>query len=565
MKNILLYLSIVLAILAAGCTTFEVEDSLTLPDPPAVKISNINAESESISFNVSPAGEAGFYAWVVVKGEKPNTDLKPMSVLQKTAAGVANGIADYSKTRDTHVVVEDLTPYTVYQIYAVVASVDGVVSEVKNASIRTKDDGDKPAPSKVGIKDTTVTITFHEPIQRGTGKVYVSYFAKNTLSGAKPLVVDPGYEKFNPQDIQVDEENLSVSGNSLVVQLPSAPAGAYASITYEVNAVRDLEGNGSKAFEQKADTLVKGAPSGGITVRLATTTWALQSEFEEINPDTLVSFSDWKNLKVIALPEEGITAAKKLAKVPTFVFKEPGKFTTVDVKKWGLVEGIPSFYLPEAPAFGATVDLNIPADAFEDVYGNTSEELSIKDNYLYSYGYTLDAILGTWQIHGISASSGAAIAPETVIIAVDPDSDDEFGVIIKGMGKNITGVEVAPVSAVLDPVFGTLTVPDWQLLVEGWQHPNPTVPKSDFLFATYNSPAIVFSVSSPGNITGANDVWGYGLADDDGNWLGAVRWYDPSTTWKRISMETAAIPLAAPSSVVSDEVPLLKTGRTFNR
>jgi hypothetical protein len=488
-----------------------------------------------------------------------------MSVLQKTAAGVANGIADYSKTRDTHVVVEDLTPYTVYQIYAVVASVDGVVSEVKNASIRTKDDGDKPAPSKVGIKDTTVTITFHEPIQRGTGKVYVSYFAKNTLSGAKPLVVDPGYEKFNPQDIQVDEENLSVSGNSLVVQLPSAPAGAYASITYEVNAVRDLEGNGSKAFEQKADTLVKGAPSGGITVRLATTTWALQSEFEEINPDTLVSFSDWKNLKVIALPEEGITAAKKLAKVPTFVYKEPGKFTTVDVKKWGLVEGIPSFYLPEAPAFGATVDLNIPADAFEDVYGNTSEELSIKDNYLYSYGYTLDAILGTWQIHGISASSGAAIAPETVIIAVDPDSDDEFGVIIKGMGKNITGVEVAPVSAVLDPVFGTLTVPDWQLLVEGWQHPNPTVPKSDFLFATYNSPAIVFSVSSPGNITGANDVWGYGLADDDGNWLGAVRWYDPSTTWKRISMETAAIPLAAPSSVVSDEVPLLKTGRTFNR
>lgn len=45
-------------------------------------------------------------------------------------------------------------------------------------------------------------------------------------------------------------------------------------------------------------------------MRLATTTWALQSEFEEINPDTLVSFSDWKNLKVIALPEEGITAPK---------------------------------------------------------------------------------------------------------------------------------------------------------------------------------------------------------------------------------------------------------------
>jgi len=29
---------------------------------------------------------------------------------------------------------------------------------------------------------------------------------------------------------------------------------------------------------------------------VATTTWSLQSEFEVINPDTLVSFSDWEEL-----------------------------------------------------------------------------------------------------------------------------------------------------------------------------------------------------------------------------------------------------------------------------
>ena len=99
MKNILLYLSIVVAIFATGCTTFEKEDSLTLPDPPAVNISNINAQSEAISFNVSPAGTAGYYAWLVVEGEKIDATLKALSVLQQTASGVANGIANTLRPR----------------------------------------------------------------------------------------------------------------------------------------------------------------------------------------------------------------------------------------------------------------------------------------------------------------------------------------------------------------------------------------------------------------------------------------------------------------------------------
>lgn len=566
MKNILLYLSIVVAIFATGCTTFEKEDSLTLPDPPAVNISNINAQSEAISFNVSPAGTAGYYAWLVVEGEKIDATLKALSVLQQTASGVANGIAKYSETPDSHVVVEDLTPYTVYQIYAVVASEDGVVSEVKNASIRTLDDGDKPTLDEVAIEDTTVTITFHEPLQRGRGRVYVSYFAKNTVSGSKPLVVEPGFEEFNPQDIEVDEENLSVSGNTLVVQLPSAPAGAYASITYEADVVRDLEGNKSNAFEQKADTLVKGAPSGGITVRVATTTWSLQSEFEVINPDTLVSFSDWEELIVTALPDSGITVKKKGDEVPAFVYKEPGKFLTVDVKKWGLLEGIPSFFLPEAPAFGATVDLNIPAEAFEDVYGNTNEELLIEDNYLHSYGYTLDDITGTWQINGNSGFYGSAFPTETVVITEDPDSEDEFGVIITGFGKIFTGVDVTPISAIFDPVFGTLTIPHFQLLAEDVMievEEGVEVPL-DVYFVTYNEEPVVFAVPSPGIITAASDFWGYGVADGD-EFLGYLDLYRKGSTWERVSMETAASPLAAPNSVVRDEVPLLKTVKKINR
>ena len=125
----------------------------------AVNISNINAQARLSPLTCHPLAR-GYYAWLVVEGEKIDATLKALSVLQQTASGVANGIAKYSETPDSHVVVEDLTPYTVYQIYAVVASEDGVVSEVKNASIRTLDDGDKPTLDEVAIEDTTVTITF---------------------------------------------------------------------------------------------------------------------------------------------------------------------------------------------------------------------------------------------------------------------------------------------------------------------------------------------------------------------------------------------------------------------
>jgi len=87
------------------------------------------------------------------------------------------------------------------------------------------------------------------------------------------------------------------------------------------------------------------------------------------------------------------------------------------------------------------------------VYGNTNEELLIEDNYLHSYGYTLDDITGTWQINGNSGFYGSAFPTETVVITEDPDSEDEFGVIITGFGKIFTGVDVTPISAIFDPCF----------------------------------------------------------------------------------------------------------------
>ncbi|MDR0865399.1 MAG: hypothetical protein LBO74_10785 [Candidatus Symbiothrix sp.] len=552
MKKYLAYITVCAAIFAVGCTDFGEENQLTLPDAPLVAISNVVAEEagNSITFTVAPAGTAGYYSWVVVESELTDSTISADRVLKLLEAGKANGLINYADKQSATITVENLTPFTVYQIYAVAASPDGVVSAVQNTHIRTLDDGSKPTPEAVAVADTTVTLTFHEPLRLGSGKVFVSYFAKNTLSGANPLVVAPGYEDYNPQNIVIQASALSINGNALVIKLPAAPAGAYASITYEAGAVTDLQGNLSSAFTAKADTLVNGAPARGITVHLANKTWALHSEFEELNPDTVATFAEWEDLIIPAYPDEGIAVAKKVATiVPTVIYHEPGKTTIVEVTSWGRVSGIPAFLLPEEPARGATVDLVVPAGAYEDVYGNTSKALTVEGNYLYSYGYTLADIVGTYDIAVTSYWDGP-LTEAGIVIEKAADSDT---LLVKNLLD--TGTEI---KAVFDPVAGLLILDDEQLLLADVNFGASGTGDIYFVNADASAP-VVFKVPVAGTITSPAQMWGY--------YIDPLGWYDVYTesVWTRTSTDTSAAPASLRASkVIQTKIHTLKDSRKFS-
>lgn len=525
MKKFIAYLAVCVAIAFTSCTDFGDENQLTLPPAPTAEISGVTPASETVTFKVAPSGPAGYYAWLIVESATVDSTLQATNILKQTANGLAKGIVEYSKKSDTTVVVKDLTPYTVYQIYAVASSSDGVVSAIKNVSFRTLDDGGKPTPTAVSVTDTIVTITFHEPLQKGNGNVYVSYFAKNTVSGHKPLKVAPGYESYNPQDILVNANSISVDGTKLIVKLPNAPAGAYASVTYDAGAVLDLEGNGSSAYTQKADTLINGVPSRGLTVHLANKTWKLHSEFEEINPDTVEAFSDWEEKLLFAFADEGTIIRKAVAtKTPTVVYNQPGRKSTLDVKDWGILSNAAAFYLPEEPPFGATIDLNVPAGAFEDIYGNTNESLAVEGNYLYSYGYDYDDVTGTYDVDLTSYFDGALPTESGIIIEKDPDSDDLLIKNLLSLGTVIKGT--------FDPVRGTISLEDSQLLMENVEFSSGI---SNILFVDAEGYGpVIFKVPAPGLIT-SSQMWGYYLEQID-------VWYDAFTasTWTRTSTSTSA-------------------------
>lgn len=547
MKKLIIYLSVFVAIIATSCTDFGEENQLTLPSAPSVEISSITAESQSITFTLAPSGTAGYYSYLVVESAESDSTLQADQILKQTASGKAKGLINYEEESTKTIVISDLTPYTVYQIYAVASSTDGVVSEITNKNIRTKDDGGLPSPASVSLADSTVTITFGEPIQSGTGKLYVSYFAKNTLSGSKPLVIKPGFEEFNPQDIEVDRERLTVSGRTLKVKLPAAPAGAYASITYDAGVVLDLEGNASNAYIRKADTLINGAPSRGLTVRLATEQWSLRSEFEDVKPDTLVSFTDWSNLEIFALPEAGTTVSKRISsKTPTVNYKEVNKNTTVNVTEWGVANGLPLFYLPEEPNFGSILDLSIPEGAFEDVYGNVNNALMIKDNYLYSYGYDFEDVVGTYDIDVVSNWDGA-LTETGIVIEKDVDSDT---LLIKNLLSPGTVIKGA-----FDPTFGTITVEDWQLLRKDVNFGDNGL--RNIMFVNYeDGVSVVFKVPTPGIIT-TDMNWGY--------YIDGLGWWDLylSSTWTRTSTSTE--PSGVPSSVDNNFMQTFKEERRADR
>lgn len=526
MKKFIAYLAVCVAIAFTSCTDFGDENQLTLPPAPTAEISGVTPASETVTFKVAPSGPAGYYAWLIVESATVDSTLQATNILKQTANGLAKGIVEYSKKSDTTVVVKDLTPYTVYQIYAVASSSDGVVSAIKNVSFRTLDDGGKPTPTAVSVTDTIVTITFHEPLQKGNGNVYVSYFAKNTVSGHKPLKVAPGYESYNPQDILVNANSISVDGTKLIVKLPNAPAGAYASVTYDAGAVLDLEGNGSSAYTQKADTLINGVPSRGLTVHLANKTWKLHSEFEEINPDTVEAFSDWEEKLLFAFADEGTIIRKAVAtKTPTVVYNQPGRKSTLDVKDWGILSNAAAFYLPEEPPFGATIDLNVPAGAFEDIYGNTNESLAVEGNYLYSYGYDYDDVTGTYDVDLTSYFDGALPTESGIIIEKDPDSDDLLIKNLLSLGTVIKGT--------FDPVRGTISLEDSQLLMENVEFSSGI---SNILFVDAEGYGpVIFKVPAPGLIT-SSQMWGYYLEQFNNGWYDAFT----ASTWTRTSTSTSA-------------------------
>lgn len=508
MKKILTLISI--AALAAGCEANFVPEqhSTAVVSPSDVVITTSAVGDNSFTFTLSTEGEAAYFSYLVDKSETSVAEsLDPETLYSVGYESVAQGTVKWTAEKPAATVtVGDLEPYSTYQIYAVVGSVEGVPGSIAVASVSTSD---KAAPEFVESayeENNTVAAAFSESI---------------VLSSADSKTVTVKYYALNSDEILAGTEMGTVDGTVTAVQdniatitFEGVPAGAFYTVDIPAGMFKDAAGNTTAAVTS-ALQLVYDPSSGysieseGISGQMAPAAFTLGA-FEQD------AVSDWETPIIVEWGSDypcGYTDETN----GTAVYASSGKtvtYTLASNTDFGYLEGYGVvIVLPEEPARGDIVTLTIPADTFEDLYGNTNTEWTAE--FVYAYGYSLDDVLGTYQLFGTSVIDYNDLN-STMTIA---ESDDET----KGnvMITSFAGYDCSPaIYGTFDVDKGTVTFGAFQKFSEKQDvvlSPELTLDVDLRLTAAYveggyinpdTETPVVFTMTQVGTLVNENDYMG---------------------------------------------------------
>lgn len=435
MKKILTLISI--AALAAGCEANFVPEqhSTAVVSPSDVVITTSAVGDNSFTFTMSTEGEAAYFSYLVDKSETSVAEsLDPETLYSVGYESVAQGTVKWTAEKPAATVtVGDLEPYSTYQIYAVVGSVEGVPGSIAVASVSTSD---KAAPEFVesACEENTVAAAFSESIVLSSADsktVTVKYYARNSeeiLAGTEMGTVDGTV--------------TAVQDNIAMINFEGVPAGAFYTVDIPAGMFKDAAGNTTAAVTS-ALQLVYDPSAGfsieseGISGQMAPAAFTLGAFEQDVVSDWETPIMvDWGSDYPYGYIDEtnGTAVYASSGKTVTYTLASNNDFRYLE--GYGVV-----ISLPEEPSRGDVVTLTIPAETFEDLYGNTNAEWTAE--FVYAYGYSLDDVLGTYSLSGTSAFGED---PLTGTMSIEESDDDTKGNV---MITSFAGLECTP------PIYGT--------------------------------------------------------------------------------------------------------------
>lgn len=482
MKKIVFFaLSVVL--FTAACTKFEEETAPNFASrvaaPSIEKVADAQHNSDSsFTVKITAAADNNYYTYAIIKGEKSSLDAetlleggyeKSAVVLKKVVDGSEVEIplsACYkaSDKKDITVLAEGLAPNTIYTVYAVGCDNMGIVSNVEALEIKTSD---KIAPtvrynnkwnfSAANLEEKgIITLTFDDPISLSksamsmNAKFYASYIAANQTH--VDSYGDDECDVIFKEIIPV--ENISASGNTVSVKVPSYIPGAAVLISFDAGVVVNGTGLPNDTQSYGGMYYYNGKPTTyGVTGRYATKSWKFTRPIikdEEGNDvrmpaDTLLYFSDWQELIATAVPEalpgadyaDNYLIPVEGAAAPTITYTDSkNRQVSYPASAYGCISDTEfGVMLNEQPNYGSYVMFSIPEGSVEDLWGNANEAFDTSSadeegnvqngNYFFSYGYDLNELYGTYTFTGVSYYN--VPFSETVIITPrKPFSDPEY-------------------------------------------------------------------------------------------------------------------------------------------
>lgn len=438
MKRILTYLTIMAAVVS--CDLYGGPEASAPADKAAgIDISFSEVTDYSFKVTLTPQGESAYYSYLVDDSETTET-LNAGNLYAVKYTSVAQGTVKWtSASPSVTITVNDLSPNTTYQVYAVAGSPMGIPGEVVVKSIHTSDGG-APVLTDYDWEDNTVALVFSEDMAYAGGTITAKYYAYNS---------DEMFDGEHIGTITASADDIAVEGNVAFVSFSGFPAGAFYAVDYPAGTFKDLAGNACAAIsstmslDEDWEIVAKGVCCRAETADFTLGELEIESLAEYTTP-ILVDFGSEYGY--------GYTDKKKTGSA---VYSHNGKTTNLTLTA-GTDFGYISQYggvvilLPEEPERGDVVKISIPAQTFEDYYGNYNE--AWEGSFVYSYGYTMDDILGTYSGQLETVFSNGDDWTGRIVIS-ESDDEEAGNVMINGLCDM-----PAPLYATFDPDAGTLTV-----------------------------------------------------------------------------------------------------------
>ena len=470
------FLSLIAVAAVVGCTKFVDEDSIPVVNPTAPTITVGAVEDTGFSATVTAQAGTGFYSYAVLAGAPKELD--PTTLFKVgVKSTLVSGTVDYAKATSKTITLTDLARNAVYTVYAVAASEQGTVGEVVSQRITTSD-GQVPSPTGASFANGVFTLTLSEAVNYTGKDATANYYAVNTPSGAEFDIM---------QNIPVGSVPVKVaaSGSKATFTLEEAvPNGAYIAVSYPEGTFEDAVGNPCPAMNSGFYTNASGKlASAGLTARQPVVDFDLSIYGDEEGLGVTM-VSDLMSPIWIDVPEDyihfkAVTPTNGGGDGYSIVYEGEGESHTY-TKAGPYDYGWNSRYncalcYPNAmsgrpdPVPGQTLTITIPSGFLTDIYGNTNNVFVIGP-FLYSYGYDLEDVYGTYKLVADTQYAGA-YEHEGIIIAPAPEGDEDYegmDVIIYNLFEGTPCCDDLDAFTNLNTPFGATFDVDGGVLQFGW-------------------------------------------------------------------------------------------------
>lgn len=509
-----------LALLVACETMYgPVQTPIAADKAGEITITIDEVKDSSVTFTVAPQSNSGYYSYLVQLGDKPATiDVNTLysNGYKESDGTVSSGSIKWTEEKKASTItLKKLSPNTTYQIYAVASSPMGIVGKHVNANFKTSDKVN-PTFTNIAIEGEVITFAFSENVtyNKQSTPIKITYYAPYSPAFAT--------DASSAGTVDVPADSVAVSGASAVVNIPKVPTGCYYTIEVPEGVFQDAVGLATPAY---ASTIVmvetengpKPSPEGVYGsleyVELPMLGKLEQDTFKEgefMFDVPLVSkypFAGYSTKKFITITY--VTESDNKVERTTYVLTPKKEYVVTGTKLM--------FAIPEEPSIGSNVEINIPAGCFYDIYGNDCEEW--EHTMMYSYGYTLNDIVGTYDLIQQSALTLQA-SPSKLVI--EESNNKEKGNV---MFTSYFGIDCSknPIYATFNMDEGFLTIPSPQIFyfhnIEGVEYPYvicSAVVIDGYIQMQLGKDPINISVPSPNKLSGPDWFYGVFILSPDG-------------------------------------------------